>query len=142
VFHGAKFWQESLALCYLSKRVDHPCCHVVDRDVGGRRRATLRQFLEYDGRIEPRERGAADVIAHINAAKSELRRLPQRVDRKDLALIPRACVRHHFGAGKIPRGLLKSLLFFAERKIHGHPTGCRHNDRSNSTQPASIPAVA
>ena len=62
MLHGAELRQEALALRLAAERVDHPGRHVVDRDVGGGRGAALRQLLEDDGGVEPRQRGAADVV--------------------------------------------------------------------------------
>ena len=45
-----------------AERVDHPGRHVVDRDVGRGRGAALRQLLEDDGGVEPRQRRAADIV--------------------------------------------------------------------------------
>ena len=51
--------------------------------------------------IEPRQRRAADIVLHINAAEAERRRLAQRLDREHLVLVPVARLRHHFIAGKV-----------------------------------------
>ena len=55
---------------------------------------------------------------HIDAAEAERGRLAQRLDRKGGILVPVARMRHHFGARKVPRGLLNCALFFGEFKVH------------------------
>ncbi len=102
----------------------------------------MRQFLENNRGIKPRERGAADIVAYVDAAEPELRRLPQRVDREYLALIPGTRVRHHFGAGELARRFLKGQLFFTERKIHSSPTGHDCDSGDNPPQLIAILAVA
>ena len=82
MLHGAELRQEAPALRVAAVAVDHPGRHVVDRDIGGGRDAALRQLLEDDRRVEPRERRAADILLHVDAAEAERRRLAQRVDRE------------------------------------------------------------
>ena len=77
MLHGAELRQEALALRLAAERVDHPGRHVVDRDIGGGRGAALRQFLEDDRGVEPRQRRAADIVLHVDAAEAERRRLAQ-----------------------------------------------------------------
>ena len=71
MLHGAELRQKLSARLGAAEGVDHPCRHVVDRDVGSGRRAPLRQLLEDQCGIEPRQGGSADVFLDINAAKTE-----------------------------------------------------------------------
>ena len=75
MLHRAELGQEFPARRVAAEGVDHPGRHVVDRDVGGGRGAALRQFLEDQRGVEPRERRAADVVLDIDAAEAERRRL-------------------------------------------------------------------
>ena len=81
----------------------------------------MRQLLEDQRGVEPRQRRAADVFLDVNAAEAERRRLAQRLDREGLVLVPVARMRHHFVARELPRGRLEGALFFGEGKVHGAP---------------------
>ena len=118
MLHGAELRQEALPLRLAAEGVDHPGRHVVDRDIGGGRGAALRQFLEDDGGVEPRQRRAADIVLHIDAAEAERRRLAQRLDRKGRVLVPVLRVRHHLGARELPRRVLDRALLFGEVEVH------------------------
>ena len=118
MLHGAELRQEVLALRLAAEGVDHPGRHVVDRDIGGGRGAALRQLLEDDRGVEPRQRRAADVVLHIDAAKAERRGLAQLVDREHLVLVPVARMRHHLVAREMPRGGLEGALVLGEFEIH------------------------
>src|SRR5207244_3335023 len=80
-----------------AESIDHPCIHVVDRNIGRGRGAALGELLEDDGGIEPGERRAADVVLDINAAEPQGGGFAQRLDRKSLALVPLPGKRHHGG---------------------------------------------
>ena len=111
MLHGAELRQKLLARIGAAECVNHPGCHVVNRDIGGGRGAALRQLLEDQGRVEPAERRTADILLHIDAAEPKRGGLAHRIDRKNLALVPIACVRHHFVARKSTRrGLERALL--------------------------------
>src|SRR6185312_3476427 len=69
--HGAELRQKSFASRCAAEGVDHPCRHIVDRYVGSGRRTPLRQLLEDQRGVEPRQGGSADVFLDINAAKTE-----------------------------------------------------------------------
>ncbi len=71
MFHGAELRQKFFTRSCAAEGVDHPCRHIVDRDVGRGRRTPLRQLLEDQRGIKPREGGSADVFLDINAAKTE-----------------------------------------------------------------------
>ena len=118
MLHAAELGQKFLAQRVAAEGIDHPGRHVVDRDIGGGRGAALRQFLEDERGVEPGQRRAADVFLDVNAAEAERRRLAQRLDREDLALVPVARMRHHLVARELPRGGLKRPLFFGEVEIH------------------------
>ena len=136
MLHGAELRQEFLALRLAAEGVDHPGRHVVDRDVGGGRGAALRQFLEDQRGVEPRQRRAADVVLHIDAAEAERGGLAQRLDRENLVLVPVARVRHHLVARELPRGGLKRALLLGEFEIHGSPAcPTRISKRNPARQP-------
>ena len=118
MLHGAELRQKFLARLSASESVDHPRRHVVNRNIGSRRRAALRELLEDQRGIKAAERRAADVFFHVDTAEAEGCRLAQRLDRKNLVFIPVARMRHHFVARKLPRGRLKSALFFGEVEVH------------------------
>ena len=86
--HAAERRQKTPAQRIGAEGIDHPGRHVVDRYIGRGRGAALRQFLKDDGGIEPRQAGAAHVLAHIEAAEAERRRLAQRFGGKSLVLVP------------------------------------------------------
>ena len=114
------FGRNFLRCAVAAEGVDHPGRHVVDRDIGRGRGAALRQLLEDDGGVEPRQRRAADIVLHIDAAEAERRRLAQRLDREGRVLVPVARIRHHLVAGELPRGGLEGALVFGEFEIHGY----------------------
>ncbi len=98
--------------------IDHPRHHVVDRDEGRGRGTALRQFLEDERGIEPRQRRAAVVGAHIDAAEAERRRVPQRIRREELVLVPLAGKGHHLVAREGAGGILNGALLFGEVEVH------------------------
>ncbi len=116
--HAAEVRQKALAQLSRAECIDHPCHHVVDGDVGRGRRAALRQLLEDQNRIEPRERRAAVVGAHIDAAEAERSRRAQRIRGEDLFLVPLAGKRHHLVAREGARRVLDGALLFAEVEVH------------------------
>src|SRR5581483_10889215 len=69
MLHAEELRQEALALRFAAEAVDHPRRHVVDGEIGGRRDAARRQFLENEGGIEPRKRRAAYILADIDAGE-------------------------------------------------------------------------
>ena len=71
--------QKSGALLARAEAVDHPRRHVVDREIGGGRHAGRGELFEDDRRIDPAEPAAAELLADIDAGKTECRRPPQRV---------------------------------------------------------------
>ena len=71
-----------------AEAVDHPGRHVVDRDVGRDRRAAHGERLEDQRRVEPRQPRAADILADVDAAHAERRRLAHLRDREVLLLVP------------------------------------------------------
>ena len=93
--------------------------HVVDRDIGGGRGAALRQFLEDDRGIEPRQRRAADIVARHRCRRSRAPPPARKVSTgKCLVLVPFARMRHHLAAGEIARGGLEGALLLGEIEIH------------------------
>ena len=110
--------QKALAQLGGAVSVDHPRHHVVDGDVGGGRGAALRQFLEDERGIEPRQRRAADVGAHVDAAEAERGGPAKRLDREDLVLVPLAGKRHHLVAREGAGGVLDGALFLGEVEVH------------------------
>ena len=70
VLHRGKLWQITVAQFIVGKGVDHPRGHVVNGDVGGRGWIRGGKLLEDDRRIQPRERRASDVVAHIDTRKT------------------------------------------------------------------------
>ena len=93
MLHGAELGQKFLARCVAAEGVDHPGRHVVDRDIGGGRGAALRQLLEDERGVEPRQRRAADVVLDVDAAEAERRRLAQgsRPEKSRSSSQSRAC---------------------------------------------------
>src|SRR5262245_37172234 len=118
MLHGDEFWQEFLALRVAAEAVDHPGRHVVDRHIGGGRRAAPGELLIDDDGVEIVERRAAHVRAHVEAAEAERRRLAQGLGWKDLVLVPRPRMRHHLGLRELPRGVLERALLVVEGKFH------------------------
>ena len=120
MLHGAELRQKFLPLLVAAEGVDHPGRHVVDRDISRGRGAALRQFLEDDGGVEPRQAAAADVVLHIDAAETQRRGLAQLGHRERRILVPIARIRHHGLAGELPRGGLEGALVFGKLEIHGY----------------------
>ncbi len=121
MLHGAEFWQEFSALRLRAESIDHPCIHVVDRNIGRGRGAALGELLEDDGGIEPGERRAADVVLDINAAEPQGGGFAQRLDRKSLALVPLPGKRHHVLARKRACHRLECALLLGKLEIHAAP---------------------
>ena len=124
-FHGAEFRQPFLALGVVAEGIDHPGRHVVDRDERRHRRTALRQRLEDQRRVEPRQRRAADIVADIDAADAELGRLAHHIDRKMLLLVPADRMRRDFFRGKIPRHIANRNLVLVESELHSVPAFLR-----------------
>ena len=115
------FGRNFLRASFAAEGVDHPGRHVVDRNIGGGRGAALRQFLEDERGVEPRQRRAADIFLHIDAAEAERRGLAQRFDRENLVFVPVARMRHHFVARECRAVGLEGALVFGEVEIHVRP---------------------
>ena len=136
------FGRNFLRCALAAEGVDHPGGHVVDRDIGRGRGAALRQFLEDDGGVEPRQRRAADIVLHVDAAEAERRGLPQLGDREDLALVPGARIRRHLVAGELPRGRLEGALVLGEFEIHAPTDRKRPFPRQRRRRWQSVPRTA
>jgi hypothetical protein len=115
--HGAEPRQPLLALCLRAVRIDHPGDEVMDRYVGGDRRAAGRQRLEDQGRREPRQPGAADVFGDIDAAHAERRGLAHLRDGKMPRLVPGHRVRREHFVGKTARHVAHGDLVLVEREL-------------------------
>jgi hypothetical protein len=76
------------------------------------------QGLEHDGRVEPAEAGAADIVLHIEAGEAEAGRQLQRLDREDLFLVPARRVGGEFGGGEGAGGVFQRALVFREVEVH------------------------
>ena len=90
----------------------------MDGDEGGRRGAARRQFLEDDGRVEPRHLRPANIALDVDAGKAERRRLPQHVHREVFVCVPFGRVWREAVGGEAPGGLLNGALVLGELKIH------------------------
>ena len=117
-FHGAELRQPFLPLRVAAERIDHPGCHVVDRDERRHCRAALRQGLKNQRRVKPRQRRTADVVAYINAAHAQRCGLPHHIGRKMLLLIPADRMRRDLFRGKIPRHIANRKLVLIESELH------------------------
>ena len=118
MLHRAELRQEAPALLVVAEAVDHPGGHVVDRDVGRRAGARRRQLLHDQRRIEPRQARAADIVAHIDAAEAQRRRLAQHLLGEDLLGIPPRGLRQHAFGRELPCRIAEGLLVLGEREIH------------------------
>src|ERR1700722_10386862 len=121
--HRHQLRQEAGALCLVAEAVDHPGRHVVDRQVGGGRDASGRQFLEDQRRVEARKAAAAELVLYIDAGKAERGGAAQRLDRELLPLVPARGVRQPFVMGEVARGLLERALLVGEGEIHAERLG-------------------
>ena len=90
----------------------------MDRDIGGGGGTALRQLLENQRSVEPRERRAAEVSGYVDASEAERRGLAQRVLRKHFVFIPLAGQRHHLVTREGARGVLNGPLLLGEVEIH------------------------
>ena len=77
-----------------------------------------RQRLEDQRRIKPGQRRAADVVADVDAADAELRRLAHHIDRKMLLLVPADRMRRDFLRGELPRHVANRNLVLVESELH------------------------
>ena len=141
--HGAELRQPVLALGVAAVGIDHPGRHVVDRDEGRHGRAARRQRLEDQRRVEPRQAGAADILADVDAAHAERRGLAHHVDRKMLVLVPAQRVRRDLLRRKRQRHVANRDLILVESELHvvGVPHSSRHC-RSEATKQSSLPSHA
>ncbi len=115
--HGAKARQPLLALCFRAMGIDHPGHEIVDRYVGGDRRAAAGQRLEDQGRGQPRQPGAADVFGDIDAAHAERRGLAHFGDGKMPRLVPGHRVRREHFVGKAARHVAHGDLVLVEGEL-------------------------
>ena len=90
----------------------------MDRHIASSRGTALRQLFEDQHRIESRERGAADVAGHVDAAEAEFGGFSQRVDGEDLILIPLTSKWHHRRSRESASGVLHRALLLAEFEVH------------------------
>src|SRR5208282_6677101 len=88
LLHAAQSRQPTQALCLASEAVYHPGDHVVDRDIGGDRGATLRQGLENQRGVEPRQSRSALILANIDAGQAESGGLADDIGGEMFLLIP------------------------------------------------------
>jgi hypothetical protein len=93
--------QKPLALRLVAKPRDHGRDHVMDAEKRRRRRIGIRQLLEDQRRIQPRQAGAAMRLGHIQRREPECGRLAQ-FSRREMPLL----------------GLLKRQLVLGEVEIH------------------------
>jgi hypothetical protein len=90
----------------------------VDRDEGRHRRAALRQGLEDQRGVEPRQRRAADVVLDIDAAHAELGGFTHHIDREMLFLVPAQRMGRDFFRGEFPRHIANRNLVLVESEMH------------------------
>ena len=119
--HGAEVRQQALAQRVVPEAVDHPGGHVVDRDIGRGGGAAGRKLLEHHGGVRAREARAADILAHIEAAEAERGRLAQFGLGENALRIPARGIGREHILREAAGGVLKCLLVFGKRKIHGQP---------------------
>ena len=106
-----------------AESVDHPGAHVVDRDEGGDGGTPGRKRLENQRRVEARQRGAADVFAHIDGRHAERRRLANHVDGKVFLLVPFERMRRQPVVGEGARHVPDRDVVRIEREsVHSRPS--------------------
>jgi hypothetical protein len=86
--HGGEARDEAAPLLIRAVAVDHPCGHVVDRQIGRNRRAAGGERLEDQRGVEPRHARSAHVVAGVDSRHAERRRLAHHVHGKVLLLVP------------------------------------------------------
>ena len=118
LLHGAQLRQPLPPLGIGAIGVDHPRRHVVDRDEGRHRRTAGRQRLEDQRRVEPRQRRAADIVADVDAADAERRRLAHGVHREGLVLVPLQRERRDALGGEGARHVANRDLVLGQGKLH------------------------
>ena len=74
----------------------------------------VRQRLEDQRGVEPRQRRAADVVADVDAAHAERGRLAHHVDREMLLLVPAQRMRRDLFRGEFPRHVANRDLVLVE----------------------------
>jgi hypothetical protein len=108
--HRHQLRQKPRTLIARPEAVDHPRCHIVDRQIRGRRHASRGELLEDERSIDPAEPAAAELVPDINPGEAQRRRAAQCLYRKFLALVPAGRLRQPLLAGKVPRRLGKGPL--------------------------------
>jgi len=78
---------------------------------------SLRQRLEDQRRVKPRQRRPADIVADVHTADAERGRLAHHIDGKMLLLIPPDCMWRDFFRGKIPRHVANRNLVLVESEL-------------------------
>src|SRR6478672_7231028 len=105
-----------------SEAIDHPACHVVDRNEGAGRGAAIGHRLHDQRRLEPSKADSACFLAHVDRAEPELRRLADRVARKDMLFVPLGRERSDGVGRELLRHLLDLELVVGEIEL-GHCAG-------------------
>ena len=91
----------------------------MDRDEGREGRAGARQRLEDQHGVEPAEAGAADIVAHIDAAEAERAGLADHVGRKMPLAVPVERVRRDAIGGESLRHRLDGALILVQFELAG-----------------------
>lgn len=99
--------------------VDHPGDHVVDGEVPGDGRTAGGEGLEDEDAVAAAEPGPAVLLADVDAAEPEVRRLADHVQRKVLVLVPGDGVRAELLLGEVEGDRGEGELIGGEREGHG-----------------------
>jgi hypothetical protein len=124
-FHRRQLRHEALPLLVAAETVDHPRRHIVDRDEAGEARAGLGQRLEHQHRVQAPERGAAEIVADIDAAQAERTRLAYHGGGEELAFVPVERVRRDASFGEGLRRVADRALVLGELELAGAGIDCR-----------------
>ena len=95
----------------------------MDGNIGRNRGAAGGERFKDQRGIKAGEARATDIIAHINAAHAERRRLLQHIDGKVLLLIPFNRLGGELFTREIPRHIADGFLLFVESKQAGGRIG-------------------
>ena len=103
---------------FRSEAVDHPRCHIVDRDERRRGHVAIGQRLEYHRGVEPGQRRAADIFLYVDAAKTQRRRLSHYLDGEVFFLVPARGMRRKFRGREGLGHVADRALVFGRIEVH------------------------
>jgi len=114
VLSGSKEGDVFGTLDIVSKGVDEPGAHVVDREIGGGADTGRRKRLKHNCRLHSAQSTSSKRVLGINCSKTKASKLAQDVRGKVLFLIPLLGMWGHVLIGKVGGHLVDLTLLVTE----------------------------